>query len=176
MLTLGLAGVLLDIELVVHSDRRKRERPTREAEALKSIGDDRNNKRDKDERHAHVHGHTMPGHLLIVEVSDATRNWWNATHFLEPKSARRWARLWGNHALRDRECPIPKTDPEDVDEEGSGDSDVNVGPETEPDDNDDTEGPCTQEVQTVRAWRKRVCTAALTQQHAAWFEQRKATR
>ena len=124
MLTLGFEGGLLDMELVVHSDRHKRERPTREAEALKSVGSGHSAKRDGDERHTCAHAHTIPGHLVAAEVTDATRNWWNATNFLEPKSARRWARLWGNHALRDRECPIPETDPEDEDD--GDDSDYTI--------------------------------------------------
>ena len=54
MLALGFAGGLLDMELVVHSDRRKHERPTREAEALKSIGGDHSTTRDGAERHAQL--------------------------------------------------------------------------------------------------------------------------
>ena len=33
---------------------------------------------------------------------------------------RRWARLWGDHALRDRGCPIPTADP-DYEHDGDGD-------------------------------------------------------
>ena len=144
MLALGFAGGLLDMELVVHSDRRKRERPTREAEALKSIGNDHSTKRDGAERHTRTHGHTMPGRLVAAEVSDATSNWWNATNSLEPRSARRWARLWGNHALRDRECPIPETEPEDEDDSGGSDGTLDSG--TESDDDNDTEDLRGQEV------------------------------
>ena len=165
MLALGFVGGLLDMESVVHSDRRKRERPAREAEALESIGggiDGGKQPRARDR--------VMPKHLLEAEVSDATNNWWNATHFLEPRSARRWARLWGNHSLRDRECPIPGSD---TDDEDSADDEDELSSETEldADDDDDDAAPA---AQTVRAWRKKLCAAALAQQRAAWSEQRES--
>jgi hypothetical protein len=92
MLTLGFEGGLLDMEWVVHNDRHKRERPAREAEALRSAASEHSAKRDVEERRVCTHAHKLPGRLLAAEVADATRNWWNATNFLEPKSARRWAR------------------------------------------------------------------------------------
>ena len=119
------------------------------------IGEKLSSEREATERHIRVHGHTIPEYLLAAEVTDATRNWWNATNFTAPRSARRWARLWDNHALRDRECPLPKP----VDEDGGdgGDSDGTVSSETESDYNDDTGDSRGQEMPTVRAWRKQLC-------------------
>ena len=113
MLALGFTDGLPNMELVVHSDRHKRERPAREAEALGCIGNSDDAKRGTSERHLRTTGRAMPERLVAAEVADATKNWWNATNFLEPKSAQRWARLWGNHAVRDRECPIPEVDLDD---------------------------------------------------------------
>ena len=167
MLALGFVGGLLDMESVVHSDRRKRERPAREAEALKSIDNAHDDGISGGEQ-SRARDRAMPERLLAAEVSDATSNWWNATHLLEPKSARRWARLWGNHSLRDRECPIPGGD---IDDEDSADDEDELRSETEldADDGDDDAAPA---AQTVRAWRKKLCAAALAQQRAAWLEQR----
>ena len=117
-----------------------------------------------------THAHKIPGRLVDAEVADATKNWWNATNFLEPKSARRWARLWGNHALRDRECPIPEAELEDEDDDDTSDDDVDSG--TESDDNGDTGDMPVTVVQTIHTWRKQLCAAALKQQHAEWFAQR----
>jgi hypothetical protein len=172
MLTLGFEGGLLDMESVVHSDRHKRERPAREAEALRSAASGHSAKRDVGERRVCTHAHKIPGHLVAAEVADATKNWWNATNFLEPKSARRWARLWGNHALRDRECPIPETDLEDEDDGDVGDDDIDSG--TESDGDGDTSDMPVTEIQTIRTWRRQLCTAALKQQHAEWSAQRES--
>ena len=68
MLALGFAGGLLDMELVVHSDRHKRERPAREAEALECIGSSHGAKRDATKRHPRTNGRTMPEHLVAAEL------------------------------------------------------------------------------------------------------------
>ena len=106
MLALGFAEGLLDMGLVVHSDHWKRNRPAREARALECIGVS-GARRGAPEQHQRTGKHTMPEHLIVAEVDDATTTWWNVTSFMKPRSAHRWARLWGNHTVRDRECPIP---------------------------------------------------------------------
>ena len=170
MLTLGFEGGLLDMEVVVHSDRRKRERPAREAEALKGAASEHSARCNTGEERVYTHARKIPGRLVTAEVADATKNWWNATNFLEPKSARRWARLWGNHALRDRECPIPRADLDDEDDDDTSDDDNASGVES--DDNDDACDTPVTVVQTIRTWRKQLCTAALRQQHTEWSAQR----
>lgn len=178
MITLGFMRGLLDMESVVHSDHRKRGRPAREAGALECIGV-ASTRDDLQEPHRHTKDYpdkrTMTKSLFAQEVADATANWWNATHFLKPKSASRWARMWGNHAVRDRECPIPEFDPDDADE--NSDSDSTVGSDTDPDgggtsEDDATEALHGEGLHTIRMWRKRLVTAALRQQGTEWLDQR----
>ena len=75
MLALGLAGVLLAMELVVHNDRHKRGRPARETAAFECIGSDHGTGRDATEQRPRTNGHTMPGYLVAAEVADETKSW-----------------------------------------------------------------------------------------------------
>ena len=169
MLALGFTGGLPDMELVVHSDRRTRERPAREAGALGCIGKGNDAEHGTSEQRLRSARCAMPNRLVTAGVADATKNWWNATNFLEPKSAHRWARLWGN---RFRECPIPEVDLDDEISDDGSDGATDSGAES--DDGEEPESPRKhlEEVQTVRVWGKKLLAVALTRQHAEWTEQR----